>query len=576
MKVIYTLVAIAVVLVFGCGEKSNPVDTGLGVVDLNFTQGLPIGGGRCQSFADAGGYWFALFGGAPYRSTNLGASWEKLAGLKDFLICPTLTNSVIAAGSSGLRIMRSGTTTWTNLSCPISIREFSTKIKTFADSSIFVVNGLASCYSKNDGKDWKILPLPVDGNAIYDASLNSAGELIATGSFGLSKTTNFGITWTNIQPNVALLSTNIMTAGNTLYLHDETSRNLYRSNDGGFNFTQLATPAGSPFVFKLVQLQDGSLISCGKLSRGIRGIWQSKDQGSTWTRILDRSAQELSVTGGKLIVCTTTEDSINSQGIYVYNGTTWHRYGPAFGEATDYDEFSETSSITLADGDLLGSAGNEILRTSNYVDRSFHLASGAVIVTGENIIVRYENSIPAFQALNSFGMTESGYSAWKVQAIAELTADTLLAGVYRFKTTSGERQTAFHRSIDGGKSWTAFGASGPAALSGGVFTLCSDEVGKLYARLNDGATSVQSVDGGKIWTIIPANTDYPISRINSTMIGLRGSLVVVKRSASELWRPIATTSQAGTSLTAGKVFKLVSEKRVAVIVNGLVYTADLK
>jgi hypothetical protein len=146
-----------------------------------------------------------------------------------------------------------------------------------ADRVIVTVGPIASAITGNGGDDWRTLKLG-DTYGFAFSPPGTSGIWAATSS-GLHLSTDSGLSWTHsvtghfykvwIDPN----DTSVIYAL-------EGGAALYRSNDGGAQFTRINAPAG---IIQVNVLAFDPLVIGRVFMGAMNGIWTSVDAGATWS-----------------------------------------------------------------------------------------------------------------------------------------------------------------------------------------------------------------------------------------------------------------------------------------------------
>ncbi|MBE0569998.1 MAG: T9SS type A sorting domain-containing protein [Ignavibacteriaceae bacterium] len=182
---------------------------------------------------------------------------------------------------------------------------------------------------------------PTDPNIVYAGA--AAG--------GIWKTTNGGTTWTDKSSSLTRLTfgaiaidpnnTNTIYAGTgeTIWFYNTTTyegNGLYKSTDGGDNWTQITNGFGIQTQFSDIEVNPGNsnvlLASLGSGNWNLsvptnQGIWRSSDAGATWTRTLNvQNAFDVAFhPSNSLLAYAASGNKVSAGGFYrsTDGGATW-------------------------------------------------------------------------------------------------------------------------------------------------------------------------------------------------------------------------------------------------------------
>ncbi|WP_211530393.1 lectin like domain-containing protein [Methanocalculus chunghsingensis] len=224
--------------------------------------------------------------------------------------------------------------------------------------------------------------------------------------------------------------------------NSQNKRDVWRSTDGGLNWTQMTGTAGwsGRQYHTAVALPDDSIVVMGGYDTGgVRNdVWQSTDKGATWTRLTQaagwsaRFGHDTAVLPDGSIVLTGGFNFItrlNDTWRSTDDGTSWTRMTADAGWTARYGH----SSLALPDGSLLiiggrtGQTGSaDVWRTADngtswtlvtadagWESREGHatvlLPDAGIILTGG-----WHNDLPEGYALNDTWRSADGGATWSL------------------------------------------------------------------------------------------------------------------------------------------------------------------
>jgi photosystem II stability/assembly factor-like uncharacterized protein len=261
----------------------------------------PVSGriaGVAASPTDPNTYYIATAGGGVWKTANGGTNWSPLTDTQT-----TLSMGAIAVAPSNANIVYAGTGEANNsgdsnfgVGILRSIDAGSTWALSQGPGNIFSANGLTTS---------KIAIDPTNPNVVYAAMGNVGLNKAFLSGTGVYKSTDGGVTWTNTTASidtgdsysdVAVDPSNPSTVFMALGpFYGSTSSGVYKSTDGGSNWTLLAgglvsgsnlgrisiavAPSNSQVIYVSIAGNTGSTGS------GLFGMFRSTDGGSNWTNL---------------------------------------------------------------------------------------------------------------------------------------------------------------------------------------------------------------------------------------------------------------------------------------------------
>ena len=483
-------------------------------------------GGLINSFAEVGGDIVAApNGGAFYRSTDGGASWEFLyeaAWTRNTSVLHGAADGMLyALGYSGSYRSSDRGQSWTKCS-PGDMALF---VATASDGTVLFGMRGAIAVSTDQGASWT-QTVPLQGAARdYKVAVDLAGNWYA-GAYqtGVFRSTDRGASWESIEsglPNNVVYSVSVP-AGDAVYVGLNNA--TYRSSDTGNTWEEVGDLFGMN-TFS-VQHAGGNIL----IATTTQGNWISTDFGLNWShgsfatypssvfvfarrngtvlystagrvlRSTDRGAsfgisdEGLSVQGINHILVTVNGTILASNeggGMYrsTDNGTRWEyaaigRWGVTVG-----------NTLETANGDLFALLDGVILRSSDDGATWTDASSG---FGAEIPVALCHDADTVFAALTDgslYSMAASPASPWQRRGTIQ-PASAAISTVFDLETRQGTILAAtdvgLGRSVDGGATWQLILIDG---LPKTVFDITpirpvtyAAAGGRLYRSTDTGAT----------------------------------------------------------------------------------------
>ncbi len=428
--------------------------------------------------ADTGGgeYWGAL-----YRSTDGGATWERVDPFNRHVtaIARTSGDALLALDFFD-RFLRSddGGQTWREAS-PDPPFEVPTDLLRLPDGRLLAgaVHGL---WISDDGATWT--PTGLTDPLVTTATVAPGGVWYAgTSRDGLWRSTDEGATWTRIAFEGRSIRALTITPERAVVAAVDDA--VYRSGDDGATWTRAAFPAPvTPALRGLRSAPDGTLYA-----GTAEGLFRSDDDGRTWTPDGPEEPAEAD------LVAALPEGGLltgsNARGWFRLpdDGRTWLPLTPtppirAFLRHTDGRLYAASDAGPLRwDG---GSASWDTLR-ANLPERPVTALAGAP-----------DGAL--FAAVDARGVFRLGPNAetWTALGLTGEAVTMLAAGdAGRVLAASA---TALYRSTDGGEHWrgTAWPETRP------LRALFATPAGEVFAA-TEAAGLWRSTDFGRTWQASP-------------------------------------------------------------------------
>ncbi len=372
---------------------------------------------------------FILAGSALYKSYDKGSTWMLLNGsvpgssCHGFIVSGTDTNLMLAAkGTAGGRIIKSTDhgTTWFDIFNPINLTSYGIPIA--AD--------------------------PNEPNTVYLGPDNDT----------LMKSTNFGVTWTNIS---GAESGNKFRSPCTIYIQYENASvifvgdgttsvgngKLWRSSNGGTSWNLINTVSGSEVPIVTGTSLDLNLMYHNSWSTG--SLWRSTDMGLNFT---DMNKP------GSLWALDLADDDPTAVSYNLYNGTTYISLddGKTFAETPISSPGAAAGMCYIDKANILAQYGSGIYKLKvNYtvltsienqlsgIPDKFNLSQNYPNPFNPSTKIRYD--IPqtgnaSLKVYNNLGAEIANLFNGVKNAGSyeiEFNAESLPSGVYFYKLTTG-------------------------------------------------------------------------------------------------------------------------------------------
>ncbi|MFI5251046.1 MAG: T9SS type A sorting domain-containing protein [Bacteroidota bacterium] len=291
--------------------------------------------------------------GANYRSTDDGQTWVKLSLPRPITQMSALPNGSLLAVADKLILSSDQGNTWVNADSGLPANSIIHSLYIADNDHIYVgasdnTNYYGSIYRSNDGgRSWTIVDtgLPV----CLFTSITSAGNYLVTAAFGkgVFASTDNGDHWSSIQNDLpdSLISSIAITPAGTLIaasMHGNFSLSLiFRSTDNGAHWVFAESLQTSST--NLASIQVGLLYA-----ETNKGIYQSTDEGMTWTpnKLIDRSISSVAFdsSGSTIFAATMLTGIFRSTD----GGASWKQAHPGYFLSTAYSLIADHDQVYAA------------------------------------------------------------------------------------------------------------------------------------------------------------------------------------------------------------------------------------
>lgn len=483
------------------------------------------------------------------KSTNGGVTWSAVAGLPnvkemwaiDFSPGYAQDQTVFVAGLGGLFTTTNGGTTWTEAST-LSLQNMVLSANFATDNTLFVVTTVKTIYKSTDrGQTFTQLTTPasltsaLNTIAVSPNFANDGTLLLGSASNGIFESTNGGASWVSVFATTSSVNSLVFSPA---FITDRaafagTYAGLLISADGGATWNAsnsgLTDTNVNTITLSPGYLQDSTMW----VATAVGGVFQSNNQGSTWTvtPLINRQLSDLTTShyhnvaaafgsSGISLILATFEGmwtSASNPISWQYVDTMPTRLirhillSPNF--ATDQTIFAST----YGGGNLWSTAGGASWVFMNsgmhspYTDGTAMSPNFGADGTAFSSIYGYlERSVDrgaTWQLMNAVNGTPT--NARGVAVSPNFAQDqTVLIGIDidpnptlpLYVTYQGKQypNQGMFLSTDGGNNWAPTSLSGPPVVAVAVSPAFATDKTAFAGTANKGM--YKSTDGGMTWT----------------------------------------------------------------------------
>jgi hypothetical protein len=469
-------------------------------------------------------------GGATWNSTGLNWQVTQTRVINRLLIHPTNTQVLIAATSDGIYRTTNGGTSWTQ-ELAGSYKDL--KFKPGSPATVYTTgNGDDFFYSSDTGDSWTQVTsgLPTSGVSRMSLAVSAAnsnyvyllaGNNTDYGLFGVYRSTNSGLTWTqqaDASPNLLTWDENGTGTGGQAWYDlslecDQEDANIifvggvntWRSLDGGINWTCIGHwygAAGIPYVHadihSLTYLPGTNTLLVG--SDG--GVFRTTNNGGTFADISSnlQIGQQYrlgnSVTNANRVLTGWQDNGTNLK-----DGSSWNRVigGDGFESIIDptnantmygalyYGGIFKTTTGPGGFSQLVGYGGSGVNESGAWLTPYVLGTNPNHLYIGKSTVYRSTNGGASFTALGAFG---SG----SINALAVAPSNNN----YIYASKGGQ----LWRSTDGTNFTSVGGMPGNYITYIAVHPTNPNTVWLTFSGYDNGVKVYQSTNGGTNWTNI--------------------------------------------------------------------------
>jgi photosystem II stability/assembly factor-like uncharacterized protein len=474
---------------------------------------------------------YSLSSGGPMRSNDGGATFDSpgagIPSVATMVVVDPQNHDVVYAALTDVvtSVYKSvnGGAQWTLASTGLNAPRYFSLLIDPANSSTLWAGGLGALFrTTNAGASWTTLPTGQANPYVYTLS-TAGGTLIAATDRGVLKSIDGGSTWSS--PKLTLARSAAIDPLNASNILANANGSVYRSTDGGTNYTSIGTGLSSHYIQTIaVDPHDDGTVWAG----GPHGIFKSTDRGRTWTAPMSHAIYPTGPPTLALVV-----DPFESSVIYAISGGSLVRSGDGGATYVGFSQGLSGTAVILtpdteAEGTLYAVANGSVYRktsTTQWTSRSSGLPAGFfprfLIIDPNTMETLYTGGATGiYKTVNSGGSwlpLNEGISGFAPNGLAvdPFDSDHLL-------TWSNDDT---HESHNGGLSWSPY----ENLEAGSSFIFDPSARGRIYAR---SANFMRTTDGGATW--IALDSDH---RVDTTIVAIApdGRSLYAGGSRSGVW-----------------------------------------
>jgi hypothetical protein len=282
---------------------------------------------------------FAATGGGIFKSTDGGASWDRLDGsgspdcAEGVTIHPTAPTTLYAArcsGPPGVGKSNDGGSTWQAADSGLgSSLVISLAVDPLEPSTVYAGTTIGVFRSTDGGSSWRAVTSGMGVQTVYALATDpvTRSTVYAGAHFGgVFKSTNRGDRWAEastglptfpnpfvpsilLPPTIEALAIDPATPA-TVYAGASFPAGVFRSTTGGGAWTEVSPPGGYPIHALVLDPSAPAIVYAGSAISFLPGVWRSPDGGASWSPF-----------GNGLSDPAVTALGIDRTGTFLYAGT---------------------------------------------------------------------------------------------------------------------------------------------------------------------------------------------------------------------------------------------------------------
>ncbi len=470
--------------------------------------------------------YLGTYGGI-YRSTDNGLTWHQansgmFSDVVRALAIDPLTNTLYAGTDGGIFISTDGAESWTYSIAGIGDISTWGGIRCIHISGDRIYTGAGEIYrSTNGGESWQDLGSNLSPQAILDLD---GGNIILVGTFanGIFRSTDGGTNFTQVHPAPGGFPT--PSSVPSFVYNEETgtilaadygfftgNAKIIKSTDSGATWTIVNDNATGEIYQLVADPEDSTILYAtadqGPVGLGHEALLKSVNGGLTWaaTALLEQaSVKALSI------------HPDNTDSILVVGDGAWRteNAGGTF-EVTNQGLVASSISAlaTVPGGDVFAGTVNQCLfRQSNgeWSNSSNGLECPTTIF---DIAVDADNPLRVFVAAGGkLYLSQNGGSTFGVHGLEALSPFRLFINpqnpdqIYAACAMNG-----MFRSNNGGGSWQDVSGTLPPAIMDA--DICEAVPSTIYVGINDGSHLYKSENSGQTWTVAGSGLPWIVTKL---------------------------------------------------------------
>ncbi|KPF66409.1 hypothetical protein IP84_16575 [beta proteobacterium AAP99] len=482
------------------------------------------------------GLWLSTDSGQSWTRTDTGGALA--VAFKDALVG-------VAIGGDRIRRTTDGGATWTDIPIP-AFASGPPRGVAYAGNDVFVIVGPTPARSADGGLNWVAMPgAQVASTGLTDVVFNGQGVGLALNDqvAAVARTTDFGVTWTNV-PLPFIASRAAFGGANTAVILNDQDSTHARSVDAGATWSAAGTSLRigqqrwRPYMRNALQ---------GIAVGNYGAILRTEDGGQSWLQVAGGNTNDTVYVIEPNPSRSVLLAQINSGTARSTDGRIWTlpSSGRVFATTNSIGWGSDT--VALIASPIFGiwqtlDAGDNWTQVRPPNSNGLHTA---VAMANEQIAVVGGYLIVSGVASSFVERTTDGGQTWSPVNIAGLTGTPTAPYVARFVSPTlgfiGGPNASLWRTSDAGQSWSRINLPNEGT---------TNQTDSVQAIRNGPGTSIfmatdssvlRNTDGGLTWTRVLDNSD----RGSMTDVRFLDANIGIAVGVSSLWR----TSNGGTSWT---------------------------